>query len=138
MLGDGSSVGIRGALAAGFMAIYQGTQPASADTGASGLQLGKVTVDDDGTTGLTFDAAAAGVLSKAAAEAWKFHGLADGVAGWFRFYPAGGNPTATSSTETRVDGLIGTAGADANMTNVNVVTDAVSSVDSCTITMPAS
>jgi len=137
MLDGGTTGGVKGALALGFCAIYDGTQPASADTGATGNLLGTITVNDGGTGG-TFDASVAGVLSKAAAETWKFHGLLNGTAGWFRFYPAGGTPTATSATEARIDGLIGTAGADMNISNTTIVAAAVSTVDSFSFTMPAS
>jgi hypothetical protein len=137
MLGNGTNLGLRAALAAGFLYLYSGTQPATADAGATGTLLGKVTVNDDGTTGLTFDAAAGGVLSKAAAEAWKFHGLADGTIGWFRFSDSADTPTASSATAKRVDGLVGTAGADANMSNTAVLTAAVSTIDSFALTLPA-
>ena len=138
LLLGGSTGGVSGALGSGFLYLYDGTQPASADTGASGTLLGKVTVDDDGTTGLTFDAPSAGVLAKAAAENWKFHGLASGNVGWFRFSEASDTPTSTSTTAKRIDGLVGTAGADANITNTAVVSAAVSTVDDWSFTMPAS
>jgi hypothetical protein len=137
-MGDGTNKGVGGVLALGFISIYQGTQPASPDTGATGTVLGLVTLNGDGSTGLSWEVAAAGVLSKDTDEVWQFTGLANGVAGWFRCWPAGGNPLSTSSTEARVDGLIATAGGDANMSNVNVVTGAVSTVDAFTLTMPAS
>jgi hypothetical protein len=136
MLDGGTTGGVKGALALGFIYLYTGSQPASADTGATGTLLGKVTKDGDGTTGLNFDAAASGVSSKAAAETWRFTGLADGVAGWFRFSAASDTPTATSTTAARIDGTIGTAGADMNIANTNVVTGAVSTVDNFTITQP--
>jgi hypothetical protein len=137
MLGNGTNAGLRAALALGFMNIYSGSQPATADAAATGTLLGTVTVNDGGT-GLTFDAAAAGVLSKAAAETWKFHGLAAGTAGWFRFYDAADTPSGSSATSKRVDGLIGTAGADVNMSNTAVVLAAVSTIDAFSITLPAS
>lgn len=138
LLTGGSGGGVNGALTVGFLYLYDGTQPASADTGATGTMLGKVTVDDDGTTGLTFDAAAAGVLVKAAAETWQFHGLAAGNVGWFRFSEAADTPGNTSTTAKRIDGLVGTAGADANITNTAVALAAVSTVDDWSFTMPAS
>jgi hypothetical protein len=137
MLGNGTNLGLRAALAAGFLYLYTGSQPATADAGATGTLVGKVTVNGDGTTGLTFDAASGGVLSKAAAEAWKFTGLADGTVGWFRFSDSADTPTASSATAKRVDGLVGTAGADANMSNTAVLTGAVSTVDSFSLTLPA-
>jgi hypothetical protein len=132
----GASGGVKGALAAGFIYIYSGSQPTSADSAATGTLLGKVTKDGDGATGLTLGTSAAGVIPKNPAETWKFTGLADGSAGWFRHCEAGDTPGNSSSTAKRIDGSIGTAGADANIANTNVVTGAVSTVDAYTVTMP--
>jgi hypothetical protein len=137
LLDGGTGGGVKGALELGFIGIYTGAQPASADTGATGTLLGVVTRDGDGATGLQFGSASAGVIAKAA-QVWRFTGLADGTAGWWRFYPAGDTPTSNSSTAARIDGSVGSAGADINMTNVTVQTSAVSTVDSFTITMPTS
>lgn len=58
----------------GFLKFFAGPVPASADAaidGAASLVM-TLTVDDDGTTGLTFQAAVAnGVLKKTVAEVWK-------------------------------------------------------------------
>lgn len=128
--------GIKGALNLGFINIYSGAQPLTADTGATGTLLGTVSVDAGGT-GLTFDATVAGVIAKATAETWKFLGAATGTAGWFRFWPAGGNPAATSTTEARLDGNIATVGGDMNMSNISIVTSAPSTVDVFSFTLPA-
>jgi hypothetical protein len=138
MLGDNTNKGLQGVFAAGFLYIYSGTQPATADAAANGVQLGKVTISDDGTTGLQFELAAAGVLAKDTDEVWQFHGLTNGVAGWYRFTTAAGNPATADATQVRVDGLIGTAGADLNMTNTNIVTNAVTTIDAFDWTLPAS
>jgi hypothetical protein len=132
----GVTGGVKGALALGFIWLYDGTQPATADTGATGNLLGKVTVNDGGT-GLTFDASVAGVLTKAAAETWRFHGLMNGTVGWYRFAEASDTPTGTSATAKRIDGLVGTAGADMNISNTAIVLGAVSTVDTFSFTMPA-
>lgn len=137
VLDGGTGGGFKGALNLGKINIYTGSQPASADTGATGTLLGTVTVNDAGT-GLTFDASVAGVLSKAAAETWKFHGLADGTAGWFRFYESADTPGNTSSTAARLDGAIGTSGAELNLTNLSILTGQVNTVDAFTITQPSS
>jgi len=131
-----SAGGVRTALNLGFIYLYDGTQPATADTGATGTQLGKVTVNDSGV-GLTFDAAVAGVLTKAAAETWRFHGLANGTVGWYRFSEAADVPGNLSTTAMRIDGLVGTAGADMNISNTAVVLAAVSTVDTFSFTEPA-
>lgn len=137
VLDGGTSGGFKGSLNLGKIAILTGTQPTSPDNPATGTLLGTVTVNGAGT-GLTFDASSAGVLSKAAAEAWKFTGLADGTAGWFRFYEAGDTITNSSSTAARLDGSIGTSGAELNLTNLSILTGQVNTIDTFTITQPAS
>lgn len=136
ILDGGAGGGVKGALAAGFVHIFSGAQPTSGDIGATGVMLGRVTLDGDGVTGINLGAAANGVIEKAVAEAWRFVGLADGAAGWWRYSEASDTPTATSTTAKRIDGSIGTAGADANIANTNVVTGAISTVDEFSITMP--
>jgi hypothetical protein len=136
ILMGGAGGGVKDALAGGFVYIFTGAQPVGSDTGAPGVMLGKVTLDGDGSTGLNLGTAANGVIDKDPTEAWRFEGLADGSAGWWRYSVAGDTPTGNSATAKRIDGSIGTAGADANIANTNVVTGAVSTVDQFSITMP--
>jgi hypothetical protein len=138
LLDGGSNGGVKGAFNGGFMAIFQGTQPADANTGAgSALLLGTVTNNDDGSTGIQFDAASSGVSSKAAAQTWRFHGInGGGIAGWFRIYATGDTITADSSSAPRIDGSIGTSGADLNISNTTIVAGAVTTIDSFTVTIP--
>jgi hypothetical protein len=136
LLDGGTTGGIKGAFNLGFMNIYTGSQPATADTGATGTLLGTVSVNGGGT-GITFDASVAGVISKAVAETWRFTGLAAGIAGWFRLWEATDTPSATQSTKARVDGAIGSSGADLNLTNLNIGVGQVNTCDTFTITMPA-
>ena len=128
--------GLAGILHLGFIAIYSGAQPTSADDAATGTLLGTVSVNAAGT-GLTFDAQTDGEVSKAAAETWKMVGVAAGTAGWFRFYEAGGNPANASSTEARIDGSIATTGGDMQMSNVNVTSGSPHTIDVFKLTMPA-
>jgi hypothetical protein len=137
LLDGGSGGGYKGALNLGFIAILTGSQPASPDNPATGTLLGTVSVNGAGT-GLTFDAAVAGVLTKAAAETWRFTGLVDGTAGYFRFYAAGDTITNSSTTVARLDGAIGTSGAELNLTNLSITTGQVNTCDTFTITQPAS
>lgn len=136
MLDGGASGGIKGAFNLGFVAILTGAQPVGADSAATGTTLGIISVDGGGT-GITFDAAAAGVISKAAAETWRFTGLTEGTAGWFRLYAAGDTITNSSSSAARIDGSIGTSGADLNLSNLAITAGQVNTADSFTITMPA-
>jgi hypothetical protein len=121
----------------GFLYLYPGSQPSTPDAAASGTLLGKVTVSADDATGLTFQTPAVlGVMSKTAAELWQFKGLTDGQVGWFRFCEAADTPTTASGTAARFDGTIGTAGADVDIGNSNIKTDAINTVDRFTVTMP--
>lgn len=130
--------GIKASMRAGFINIYTGPQPLTADTGATGTLLGTVTLDGDGVTGLTWDGAVDGVLSKAVSESWKFTGLAAGTAGWWRAYISGDTPTNVSTTHPRVDGNIATTGGDMALTNLTVSVGAPNTVSTATMTMPAS
>jgi hypothetical protein len=137
LLDGGTGGGIKNMFNLGFINLYTGSQPNTPSVGATGTLLGTVTVNGDGTTGVGFDAAAAGVIAKAVAQTWKFTGLAAGIPGWFRLYAAGGTPSTTDDTQARLDGGIGSSGADLNLTNLNVQIGQVNTVDSFTVTMPA-
>lgn len=136
LLNGGASGGLKNALNLGFIAIYSGPQPLTADSAASGTLLGTVSVGGTGT-GLTFGNSVSGTIAKAPAEDWKFTGLVDGTAGWFRFYPAAGNPALSSATEARIDGSIASSGGDLNISNIAVKIGVPSTVDVFQFTMPA-
>jgi hypothetical protein len=128
----------------GVILIYSGSQPASANDAVSGTLLGRVTVNAGAwtagspTNGLEFATPAARQMTKALAEVWQFTGLAEGTAGWFRFVGNAVDPGTADTTETypRIDGRIATTGAEMNMSNLNVVTGAVSTIDSFTLRWP--
>ena len=135
MLNGGTEGGMKGALSGGTIRIYSGPQPISADAPATGTLLGIVTVDGAGG-GLHFDTSTDGTLSKAAAEDWKFNGIAAGTAGWFRFGAEGGGFDSNSNTEPRIDGTIATSGGDVNITNVAIAVGSPNTVDVFTFTLP--
>jgi hypothetical protein len=136
LLDGGANGGIKGAFNLSFMNIYSGSQPSLADNAATGVLLGTVSVNAGGT-GLTFASAVDGVISKTVAEVWRFLGLADGIAGWFRLYEPTDTPNVTQATKARIDGAIGSSGADLNLTNLQVKVGVVNTCDTFTITMPA-
>lgn len=135
MLNGGTEGGMKGALSGGKIRIYSGPQPISADAPATGTLLGIVTVDGAGG-GLHFDTSTDGTLSKAAAEHWKFNGIAAGTAGWFRFTADGGDPDINSSVEARIDGTIATSGGDVSITNVAITVGSPNTLDVFTFTLP--
>jgi hypothetical protein len=137
------STGFSAALLHGVIDIYSGPQPLTADSAAAGVLLGQVSVDAGAftpgspTNGLTFDAPAAGTISKAAAENWKFTGLANGTAGWFRFKGNATDNDLASTTLVRMDGTCGTTGADLNLSNLSIVTGSPNTIDAFDFTIPA-
>lgn len=147
------STGLRNALldtgsfkstfADGVIYIYSGAQPAGADSAVSGTLLGIVTVNAGAfafgspTNGLEFDTASSGTLVKAAAETWQFAGITNGTAGWFRLMGNATDSLGASTTLPRLDGSIGTFGADLNLSSVSIVTSAVNTIDQFSITLPA-
>jgi hypothetical protein len=134
MLDGGAGGGFKGALNLGKINIYSGPQPVSADSGATGTLLGTVTVDGDGT-GLSFGVAIGGAINKAA-QNWRFTGLVNGTAGWFRFFPDGGDPAATSETEARIDGSIASSGGDVNLTSTSITVGSPNTIDVFSFTIP--
>jgi len=136
-----NATGIKEAMAAGVLRLYSGSQPASADSAISGTLLAEITVGGGAfahgtaTNGLDFDAPVAGILSKAAAETWRGDGLADGVAGWFRFCANPVDTGGSSTTLARIDGSVGRSAADLNLSNTSIVTGVPTTVDVFQITM---
>lgn len=95
----------------GFIKIYDGTPPASADAAATGTLLCTVSNNSTGT-GITFETAASGgVIAKKSSETWSGVNAASGTASYYRLVAAG-DTGALSTTEARVQGTIGTGGTD--------------------------
>ena len=131
------------ALTNGVIEIYTGSQPATSDLTESGTKVLRVTLASGAfsagapTNGLNLATAAAGVTEKEVAEVWSGVGLADGTAGWFRYY-ANAYVTGASSTAIRFDGVCGVGSGQLRMSSLTVTTGATTTVDSGSITMPAS
>jgi hypothetical protein len=126
----------------GVLRIYSGSQPTSPDNAVSGTLLLEITVDAGAfvagafDNGLEFGDAASGQISKASGETWQDQGLAGGTAGWFRLCA---NPTdagAASTTLPRIDGSVGTSGADLNMSSTTIVSGSTYTIDTFTLTLP--
>ena len=119
--------------AGGFIYIYTGTQPSSANTAPSGTLIATFSNDGDG---ITFDDAASGVISKAAAETWTATVSENGTAGYFRLAAAGDLGT-TNTTDERIDGAIATSGAEMNFANgISWAAESVQSLPTFQITLP--
>lgn len=134
-----AGIGFKGAFDGGKIDIFSGTIPANADTEeGSGVQLVIITVGAGAfpANGINFDAPDAGSISGAAAETWQGLGLFNGTAAWFRMY----GPTVVlgdSTTAIRLDGTVGTSGADMIVSSTGIVLNATSTISSSTFTLPA-
>lgn len=113
----------KGAFDAGFIKVYSGAEPATADAEVTGDLLWTISKDGDGT-GLTFDAAAVGrAMVKTVAHTWGGATTA-GTAGYWRLVAAADDGTLSTSAP-RLQGSCGsTAGADLYMSSTTLTTDA--------------
>ena len=119
----------------GFITIYTGSQPASADNAEAGGALCTIS-SSSGTAGLQLGTAGAGAISKAA-TVWSGTNGTGGVAGWFRLYD-GNKTTGSSGTAIRMDGNVGVSGSDMVLANTTLVLGATLTIDQFTLTVPAS
>lgn len=123
----------KAALDGGFLRYFSGPVPASADAAVDGssVMLAEFTESDDGSTGLTFEAAAAdGVLTKTASESWASTVAATGTATFFRFSDSADAGTALSTTAKRIQGTLGTtAASDAQIATTSLTASTTINVD---------
>lgn len=113
---------VKAGLDSGYIKIYKGTIPADPGDAivdeASNLL---VTISESGgATGLTFEAAASGVISKATAETWVGEVAQTGTATFYRFSPTTDTGGA-DDTIMRVQGTVGTLSADLLLASVDLV-----------------
>lgn len=91
-----------------------------------------------GANGLSFDVASGGVLAKHPSEVWAGVAVATGTAGWFRFIGAGADGGGSDPNAIRLDGSVGTSGANLNMTSTSIAAGATQTVNTWQFTFPAS
>lgn len=119
----------------GFLRIFTGAGPASADDAESGTLLVIISLGSTGT-GISFAAAASGgVIQKASAETWSGVNVATGTAGYYRFV-APGDTGLASSTESRIQGTVATAGADLNLSSTSLISGATQTIDFFAVAFP--
>lgn len=114
--------------------LYGGTVPTTADAAAATLLC---TITGPAAAALTFAAsAAAGVLLKSA-QVWS--GVVTGVgtqdATYFRFVSAADDDGATGSTYPRIQGSVGLAGVELDMSSVSQVNGATTTINYCALLM---
>lgn len=116
----------------GAINIYSGTIPANADADVgAGTLLATLTFSSD------WIGAASSGTSTLAAITSDTNVDASGTAAWFRIYDVSEGVTGASSTKRRIDGTVGTSGADLNFNTVTFVAGGTAAISSFTITLPA-
>jgi len=132
-LRDGDS--LAGALDSGFIHIYAGTGPSTADAAITDQTLlCTISVGSSGD-GLSFDDAVGGVISKNTGEVWSGVNQGSGVASFYR-HVGSEDTEAASSTEPRIQGTVALAGGDMNLTNTSLSSGATQTIDYYTIALP--
>ncbi|MGH8562707.1 MAG: hypothetical protein ACREXW_00950 [Gammaproteobacteria bacterium] len=121
-----------------FIDIWSGSRPATPDEAIPTSSVKLCTITNNSTaTGLTFEAAAvAGEILKKASETWSGTILADGIAGFFRLRENSDAGTAATTTLARIDGTVGTSGADLNLSSTTLVAAAPLTVPTGKFKMP--
>lgn len=122
----------------GFLKIYGGAAaPGSADNALPGGATLVCTLSDDGGVGgLTWAAPTDNTITKTVAQIWRGTNAATANALWFRFVTAG-DTGALSTSEERVQGVIGTAAADMLMSNTTLVNSEDFALNYFTVVFPS-
>lgn len=131
---------LKSVLANGFIHVYTSTVsdiPATADAAIDPAKHTKLmTVYGDGvSSGLNLGTANAGAIGKAAGETWAGPVLVSGNAVFFR-YVATGDTGALSTTEARLQGRVGVAGAELNISSLALVSGNTQAVNFVAVSIP--
>lgn len=120
----------------GVIYIYSGPEPATADAALAGNTLLNVISLNATGAGITMAAAAAsGVLGKNASEVWRGLIVSDGTASFYRFASLT-DDGLESTTAKRIQGTVGTVGADLNFANINFVSGNYKQIDNYNVALP--
>jgi hypothetical protein len=120
---------------AGTNTVTQSVTSTTFGSGTGGGTAGVYAVN-----GLRLGDAAAGKLTKDPLQVWSGVGLADNTAGWFRYCGSVADADGLDANEAvmRLDGSIGTSGANLNVTNTAIATGATITQDTFSPGEPAS
>lgn len=122
----------------GFIKIYAGTVPSTADASIGSATLLVTISDNSGVGGLDFEAAASGgILSKSSSQTWSGTNAASGTAAFYRFVTAADDGTL-STTQERIQGSVGLVGEDLNLSSTSLTSSATQTIDYFSIAIPYS
>lgn len=127
---------LKSLLDGGFINVYSGSVPASADSAVSGTLLWTIKLNNT-ATGLTLEASpGSATVNKPAGDIWSGTILASGVASYYRHVSAS-DTGASSTSEPRIQGTVGTVGADLLIGDTNLTASALQGIDYYSVTLPA-
>lgn len=108
--------------------VYSGTVPASADASIGSATL--LNTYAVATTGMELDDTTVedGVISKVESQTWSGTAVATGVASFFRAVQTG-DANGSSTTLRRIQGTVGLAGADLNVSNTTFTSGVSYTID---------
>lgn len=131
--------GLDAGLGTGFIKIYSGTAPATADAAVTGNLLCTIYSDyPTESVGITMAASATnGAIQKNGAETWSgtVTGAGTQTAGYYR-HVAAGDTGGASTTEKRIQGTIGVIGEDMNFTSTSLTNGTIQTIDYYVISLP--
>ena len=132
-----SNQSLKDAMDGGLIKQYSGPVPATSDAALAGGNTLLRTISLNGAgSGISFDtAAASGTLSKAPGEVWSGTIVATDTATFYRHVAIGDDGTL-STTQARLQGAIGVAGAEMNVSTVSFVTGVSNTLNNYTVTLP--
>jgi hypothetical protein len=133
MLAIGS---FKSAMDLGFLNIYTGTEPATADAALGAATLLCTISVNGGGAGLTFDTpAVGGVLSKTTGQNWQGTIVATQTATFFRFVQPGDTGLLDAAAK-RVQGNIALVGGDLNLSNILLTAPAIQTINHFNVALP--
>jgi len=120
----------------GLIKIYSGTAPSTADDSIGSATLLLTISDNDTGTGIDFDTtASSGTISKDPGQTWSGTIASTGTPTFYR-HVASGDTGGASTTEARLQGTVGTAGADMNFADINFIAAATRSLTYYSVALP--
>lgn len=126
---------IQDLLASGVINIYSGTAPATADAAVTGSLLVAI---DNGGSATTFAEPSSNAIAIAGGETWSIAATATGTASYFRYVIKATDDGTLSTSQVRIQGIVGTSGADMIIGNTAIVSGATQTIDTFTLTAPES
>lgn len=135
--GMAGALGLKTMLNGGYIDVYSGGQPTTADLAETGVKLGRITLSSgtSATSGLTFGTVGDGLLPKSA-DVWSGVMSVSGVAGYFRLYGTA-STSGSSGTAQRLDGNVGISGSDMVLANTSLVAGATLTIDTFSLEVPS-